>query len=190
MTPQAPARAAPAERRAATIARVAGALDGVLHEFVETRDGMPTLIVPRDGLVEVLSRLKSRASFEQATFVTAVDHLPATPRFEVVHQLWSLTHADRVRLKTRIAVDAAWVPTCTHLWPGAAFMERECYDMFGIHFEGHHNLRRLLMPEEYEHHPLRKEFPHQGIEPDRLYRAWEKGRREEFFERRAKEDSK
>jgi NADH-quinone oxidoreductase subunit C/D len=55
-------------------------------------------------------------------------------------------------------------------------MERECWDMFGIRFDGHENLRRLLMPEAYGHHPLRKEFPHQGIEPDRLYREWERER--------------
>jgi NADH:ubiquinone oxidoreductase subunit C len=55
-------------------------------------------------------------------------------------------------------------------------MERECWDMFGIQFDGHENLRRLLMPEAYGHHPLRKEFPHQGIEPDRLYREWNRER--------------
>ena len=70
------------------------------------------------------------------------------------------------------------LPTCIDLWPGAAFSERECWDMFGIRFEGHvPNLERLLMPEPYEHFPLRKDFPHQGIEPDRLYREWDRARR-------------
>ena len=72
------------------------------------------------------------------------------------------------------------MPTCTDLFPGAAFMERECYDMFGVRFEGHAHLRRLLMPEAYGHHPLRKDFPHQGIEPDRLYREWDRERRAEW----------
>ena len=80
-------------------------------------------------------------------------------------------------MRTRLAEDDARVPTCTDLWPGAGYAERECYDMFGIEFDGNPDLRRLLMPEGYEHHPLRKDFPHQGIEPDRLYRAWDRERR-------------
>jgi NADH-quinone oxidoreductase subunit C len=173
-----------------TLARVAGALDDIVHKVVDARDGMPTISVERDDLTTALERLKSRAGFEQMTFVTGVDHMPAEPRFEVVHQLWSLANRDRVRVKTRVRADDAWVPTCVHMWPGASFMERECFDMFGIRFEGHPDLRRLLMPEEYEHHPLRKDFPHHGIEPDKLYRAWERERREEFFRRSAQEGSK
>lgn len=174
----------------ATAARVAAALEGLKVRVVEAKDGMHTLVVERSDLAEVLARLQSRAQFEQVTFITGVDHLPAQPRFEVVHQLWSLIHRDRVRLKTFVTLEDPVVPTATHLWPGAAFMERECFDMFGIRFDGHENLRRLLMPEDYEHHPLRKEFPHHGIEPDKLYRAWEKERREEFFERRGAEEAR
>jgi len=74
------------------------------------------------------------------------------------------------------------VATCTDLWPGAGFSERECYDMFGVRFEGHPDLRRLLMPEGYGHHPLRKDFPHEGIEPDRLYREWDRERRKDWRE--------
>jgi len=68
------------------------------------------------------------------------------------------------------------VPSIIDLYPGAAYAERECYDMFGIVFDGHADLKRLLMPDGYDHFPLRKDFPHQGIEPDRLYREWDAAR--------------
>ncbi len=123
------------------------------------------------GLLELLA---AQCGFETVTFITAIDRGSAPGRFEVAWQLRSLQHGDRVRVTTR--VDDA-VPTVTDLWPGAAYMERECYDMFGIDFEGHEGLERLLMPAGYGHHPLRKDVPHRGIEPDRLYREWERDRR-------------
>jgi NADH-quinone oxidoreductase subunit C len=98
----------------------------------------------------------------------------------VVWQFRSYAHSDRVRLTCRVAGSDAWVPSCCDLWPGANFSEREAWDMFGVRFEGHPDLRRLLMPDGYEHHPLRKDFPHQGIEPDRLYRQWDRERRERW----------
>ena len=159
-----------------TLERLRLALEGLSFELSTPRDRMPTLEVGRDVLRPVLERLKQRAGFEAPTFVTGVDRHPAEPRFEVVHQLFSNAHRDRVRVRTRVAASDARVPTCIDLWPGAAFMERECFDMFGIVFEGHANLRRLLMPDEYGHHPLRKDFPHKGIEPDRLYREWDRAR--------------
>ena len=73
-------------------------------------------------------------------------------------------------------------PTCTDLWPGAAYFERECFDLLGVRFTGHAHLKRLLMPEGYDHHPLRKDFPHQGIQPDRLYREWDRERRAAYAE--------
>ncbi|MCZ6598199.1 MAG: NADH-quinone oxidoreductase subunit C [Planctomycetota bacterium] len=147
---------------------------------MEPRDGMPCIELDRSALREALERLRDRAGFESMTFVTAIDRMPAEPRFEVCHQLWSLSHSDRVRVKTRVPEHDPSVPSCVDLWPGAAFMERECFDMFGVRFDGHPGLKRLLMPEEYGHHPLRKDFPHQGIEPDRLYREWDRERRREW----------
>jgi NADH-quinone oxidoreductase subunit C len=125
----------------------------------------------------VLERLRQRAGFEANTLVTGVDLYPSEPRFEVVYQFLSFAHNDRVRVRVLVTEEDAHVPTCTDLWPGASFSERECWDMFGIRFDGHPDLRRLLMPEAYGHHPLRKDFPHQGIEPDRLYREWDRERR-------------
>lgn len=160
----------------ATKERVDAALAGIEHRWLAPRDGLPALALARADLARALPALQASAGFEAATFVTAVDRLPRTPRFELVHQLFSLAHNDRVRLHTALA-EGESAPSCVGLWPGAAFMERECYDMFGIRFDGHVGLRRLLMPEDYEHHPLRKDFPHQGIEPDRLYREWDRKRR-------------
>jgi NADH-quinone oxidoreductase subunit C len=105
--------------------------------------------------------------------VTAVDRFPAEPRFEVLWQLHSVANDERVRLRARVNGADPKVPTIVDLYPGAAFSERECFDMFGVVFEGHRGLKRLLMPEGYDHFPLRKDFPHQGIEPDRLYREWD-----------------
>lgn len=166
----------------ATVGRVEAALEGIEVGFEEARDGMTCVAVARERVHQVLERLRDRAGFETNTLVTAVDHLPAEPRFEVVWQLLSVEHADRVRVRVRVGQEEASVPTCTDLWPGASFSERECFDMFGIRFEGHPDLRRLLMPEDYEHYPLRRDFPHQGIEPRKLYDRWDRERRKAFEE--------
>ena len=167
-----------------TLARIAKSLEGVEHTTPTPRDGMPCIAVERAALREALVRLRDGAGFAGITLLTAIDHQPSEPRFEVVHQLMSLEHGDRVRVRTAVPEGddpaAATCPTCVDLWAGAAFMEREVYDMFGIVFEGHEGLKRLLMPDGYGHHPLRKDFPHQGIEPDRLYRQWDEARRAEL----------
>lgn len=159
------------------LGRILGILAGVPVQAALAPDAMPTFVIGREHLSRAFELLRYEAGFETATFVTAVDHHPATPRFEVCWQFLSLSYNERVRMVTRLEADDAVVPTSTHLWPGNAFAERECYDMFGIRFEGHENLRRLLMPEAYGHYPLRKDFPHHGIEPDRLYREWDARRR-------------
>jgi NADH-quinone oxidoreductase subunit C len=159
--------------------RVAAALQGLDCGILDTRDGMLTLTTPLATVRAVLERLHNRAGFEQNTLVTAVDRFPEEPRFTVVWQFLSYGHNDRVRVETRIG-ESTNVPTCTDLWPGANFSERECFDMFGIRFDGHPDLRRLLMPQGYTHFPLRKDFPHAGIEPDRLYREWDAKRRAEW----------
>jgi NADH:ubiquinone oxidoreductase subunit C len=167
--------------------RVAAGLSGLDHQELEARDGMLTLRVPVAAAREALLALRDRCGFELCTIVTAVDHdeapRPAEARFEVVWQLQSVAHGDRVRVKAWLAGTEPGAadfsaPSIADLWAGAAYFERECFDMFGIGFEGHEGLRRLLMPEAYEHYPLRKEFPHGGIEPDRLYKAWDRARRQ------------
>lgn len=169
-----------------TLARIKSALEGKEFHELETRDGIATLRVSMDNAAEVLQALRDSAGFEVSTFVTAVDHseasYPVDGRFDLLWQFQSIQHKDRVRVHAwvpgeEVGDETLCAPTITHLWPGAAYSERECYDMFGIRFEGHDNLRRILMPDAYEHHPLRKEFPHGGIEPDKLYKAWDRARR-------------
>ena len=156
--------------------RVSAACADLELRAVETRDGMPCFEVGVAAVADFMTRLAERCGFETVIFVTAIDHAPRTPRFEVNYQLLSIEHGDRVRVVVPLDEADASVPSITGLWVGASFFERECYDMFGITFEGHPDLRRLLMPDAYEHYPLRKDFPHQGIEPDRLYREWERAR--------------
>ena len=158
-----------------TLDRVGAALSGSEYQVASAMDGSACIEVPPGDLAGVMLKLKRDCAFEMSTFVTAIDRTPADPRFEVNYGLLSVTHGDRLRVRTRVG-ESQSLPTVTTLWPGAGFSERECYDMFGITFDGHPDPRRLLMPEEYGHHPLRKDFPHQGIEPDRLYREWERSR--------------
>lgn len=157
--------------------RLRAGLEGLSFRELETRDGMPTLEFERDALLGAMQGLRDRCAFELNTLVTAVDHFPLEPRFRLVWQFFSVRHKDRVRIQCRIDGQDPWVPSITHLWPGTSFSEREVWDLFGVRFEGHPDLRRLMMPEAYDHHPLRKDFPHQGIEPDRLYREWDRARR-------------
>lgn len=161
-------------------ARIAGVLEGLPHRWVVCRDGMPTVEVESAHVHEALRRLRDDAKFETNTLVTALDRFPAEPRYTVVWQLLSLRHNERVRVYCPVRNEELSVPSSVDLWPGASFSERECYDMFGIRFDGHPDLRRLMMPEGYDHFPLRKDFPHQGIQPDRLYREWDRERRAEW----------
>ena len=157
--------------------RVQSALAGLPFESARSREGMLVVTLAPGDVHEAVRRLQQAAGFDTNTFVTAVDRFPAEPRFELGWQFLASAHADRVRLHARVAGEDPRVATITDLFPGAAFSERECFDMFGIRFDGHLGLKRLLMPEGYDHHPLRKDFPHHGIEPDRLYREWDLERR-------------
>ena len=164
-----------------TSERVLQALAGLEPQALACNDAIPTFAVARERVRKAMEQLRRAAGFDQNTFVTAVDHYPDEPRFEVVWQWRSYVHGDRVRLSCRVPGQDAWVPTCTDLWPGADWSEREAWDLLGVRFEGHPDLRRLLMPDGYGHHPLRKDFPHRGIEPDRLYRQWDRERRERWL---------
>ncbi len=97
--------------------------------------------------------------FEFLSSLHGCDYLPDEPRLGVHYELLSMTRAERLRVKTRVGVDEAHVPTVTDLWPGANFQEREVWDMFGIEFGDHPDHRRILMPEDYEGHPQRRDFP-------------------------------
>jgi NADH-quinone oxidoreductase subunit C len=94
--------------------------------------------------------------------VTCVDWTPSDPRFEVIYHLFSTVTKKRVRLKVRLSGDDARIDSLTPIWPGADFFEREVFDLFGVRFQGHPNLKRIMMPEDWEGHPLRKDYPVEG----------------------------
>jgi len=134
--------------------------------------GDHTAIVAREGIIEALtfSRDESDLRFNVLMDLTAVDYLKLPgredgPRFDVVYHLYSIPHNHRLRLKVPVEQDDAVVPTATSLWPIANWFEREVWDMFGIRFAGHPDLRRLLMYEEFEGHPLRKDYPIERRQP-------------------------
>ena len=106
--------------------------------------------------------LKEQRQFTRLAAVTCIDRYPLEPRFEVVYLLHSIPNNERLRLKVAAPSTAATVPSVCGVWSGANWYEREVYDMFGVRFEGHPDLRRILMPEYWEGHPLRKDFPVHG----------------------------
>ena len=131
---------------------------------------VPTLYVPADRLVETCRALRDTPSlrFNVLVEVTAADYVPRDPRFEVVYHLLSIPNRRRLRLKVRAAERAA-VPTVQGVWPSAGWLEREVWDMFGVVFDGHPDLRRLLMPDDWEGHPQRKDYPVQIRKPAQTY---------------------
>lgn len=127
------------------------------------RDEM-TIYVDRSSIRDacVLLRDDPGCPFNFLSDVTCVDWYPQEPRFEVVYHLLSIPKKERVRLKVRLNSGSPAVESVTPLWPAANFFEREVYDLFGVRFNGHPYLRRLLMPEDWEGHPLRKDYPVEG----------------------------
>ena len=135
---------------------------------LETHDfrGDHTGVLARESIIDALRLCRDDEALHFGLLVdlTAVDclRLPGRedgPRFDVVYHLYSIEHNHRLRLKVRVEEDDARVPTASGLWPIANWLEREVWDMFGIRFDGHPDLRRLLMYEEFVGHPLRKDYP-------------------------------
>jgi len=126
----------------------------------------PAVNVPAEDLVAVLHYLRDEKGFDHLADLTGIDNgLEASPRFTVVYHVFSTRDHGWVRIAADCPDNAApAVPSAVSLWPGANWHERECFDMFGIRFEGHPDLRRILMWDGYPHHPLRKDFPLAGIE--------------------------
>ena len=130
-------------------------------EIVPSID-MPAISVDRDHLIDVARVLRDDPAL-QFTFladITAVDVLPAEPRYEVVYHLASIGSAPkRLRVKVRVPGADARVPTVVSVFPAAGWPEREVFDLFGVTFEGHPDLRRILLPDDWTGHPLRKDAP-------------------------------
>jgi len=135
------------------------AVPGASYEVGYSVD-MPTIYVPADKLVATCGALRDLPplQFNVLVEVTAADYLPRDPRFEVVYHLLSVPKKQRLRVKVRVGVNGT-VPTVQSVWRGAGWPEREVWDMFGIVFDNHGDLRRLLMPEDWEGHPARKDYP-------------------------------
>ncbi len=118
------------------------------------------LIVPAEQIVEVCRMLRDEFGFDMLSDETAVDYWPEeNPRFHVVYQLYSIAHNLRLCLRVPVLGRSPSVPTIEGIYPNANWHEREIWDMFGIHFAGHSDLRRILMPHDWVGHPLRKDYP-------------------------------
>ena len=118
-----------------------------------------TLYVPADRLVEVCTFLRDGLSFGMLSWVGGVDLLPREPRFEVAYHLLSITHNVRFMLKVQVTESHPHVPTVCGVWPTANWHERETFDFYGIRFDGHPDLTRILLPDDWEGWPLRKDAP-------------------------------
>jgi len=127
------------------------------------RDEM-TIYVERSAIREASALLRDDANcpFNLLSDVTAVDWYPAEPRFEVIYHLFSIRNKERVRLKVKLNGDMTAVDSVTSVWPAANYFEREVFDLFGVRFNGHPYLRRIMMPENWEGYPLRKDYPVEG----------------------------
>ena len=146
-------------------------------EPVQSADGMPTIAVAREQLVDTCRALRDTSELRFAFLVDLfpVDYLPREPRFEIVYLMASLGMSGfgdtprRLRVKVRLPGHDAVAPSVSSVWPAANWSEREAYDLFGIHFSDHPDLRRILMPDDWEGYPLRKDYPVQIKLPVKTY---------------------
>lgn len=135
----------------------ASALDGGSHERGET-----LLWVKPEKIVAVCQYLKHEWGYVRVSGVTCIDRHPLEPRFEVLYLLHSIERNERLKLKVALPGASPEVDSVTGVWAGADWYEREVFDLFGVRFAGHPDLRRIMMPEGWEGHPLRKDFPVHG----------------------------
>jgi NADH-quinone oxidoreductase subunit C len=138
---------------------------GVLETSLPQGDAVA--VVRPEQLAQVMTFLRDdcRLLFNVLVDITAVDHMARDPRFDVVYHLLSIAFNRRIRIKVRVGEDQSTVDTVSHLWSSANWLEREVWDMFGIRFKGHPDLRRILLYDEFEGHPLRKDYPIRKRQP-------------------------
>jgi NADH-quinone oxidoreductase subunit C len=148
------------------LAMVRAAFADAVEEISDLR-GEATVTIRRESLGSVMASLKqdSRFQFELLADITAVDYASRKPRFEVVYHLLSLAKNLRLRVKVRVDGKDPMVDSLTALWGSANWLEREVWDMFGIRFAGHPDLKRILLYEGFEGHPLRKDYPMRKRQP-------------------------
>jgi NADH-quinone oxidoreductase subunit C len=149
-----------------TIALIQEKFPRAIVETVEFH-GEQTLVLHAEQLVAVCTYLQKNLQYDFLSDVTAVDWLERVPRFDIVYHIQSLPHRSQLRLKVRVGQlreEHPSVPTVTSIWPAANWYEREVYDLFGINFTGHPDMRRILMPMDWTTHPLRKDYPLAGFD--------------------------
>lgn len=146
--------------------------DQVLH--TQDNRGQWLVELEREALLPVVDFLKGESGFgfSYCVDVTGLDHYGEEPRFRALYVLRSMERNEDVVLKVRVPEEDPWAPSVTPAYPGANTLEREAYDMFGIEFRGHPDLRRILMPDMFEDFPLRKDFPMEGRMTDREWAEW------------------
>jgi NADH-quinone oxidoreductase subunit C len=149
------------------VGRVLGLLPGATAVPPESVRGDAVVVLDRGLLLEGLKTLRDHPEtrFEMLTDLTVVDYLGRVPRFEVIYQLYSLTWNHRLRVRVPVPEDDPAVASAVSVWRAANWAEREAYDLFGIRFAGHPDLRRILMYPEFTAHPLRKDYPVARREP-------------------------
>ncbi len=132
-------------------------------EVLEFR-GEITVVVPKDQLFNAAQYLATEPAlrFSLLSDITTVDNFPLEPRFDINYHLVSIDRRDRIRLKVRLAGKDPAIASVVAIWPTANWHERENFDLFGIRFEGHPDLKRILMPDDWEGYPLRKDYPTEG----------------------------
>lgn len=128
-------------------------------------NGTPQLVIKKEDVVNVSKILKTDENFRFDMLIDefGVDKFTKVNRFEVIVNLWSEKFKDRIFLKIKLDTENPEMPSLTEVWKAANYNERETFDMFGINFKGHPDLRRIYMPENFDYHPLRKDFPLTGI---------------------------
>jgi len=142
---------------AALLAWNAGAVQGGKFDRNEL-----SIYIAREFIRDTCEKLKAQGLVNFLSDLTCADYYPRAPRFELAYHLLSHQRKERVRLKVELEGDDASVESITSVWPSANFFERELFDLFGVHFLGHPNLKRIMMPEDWEGHPLRRDYPVEG----------------------------
>jgi len=151
---------------AATVEKVREKFPQAVIETIEFR-GEQTIVLTTEQLVAVCAYLQKNLQYTFLSTITAVDWDERVPRYDVVYHLLSIPNRSELRLKVRVGErreEHPSVPTVTGVWPGANWYEREVFDMFGITFAGHPDLRRIIMPNDWTTHPLRKDYPLTGFD--------------------------
>lgn len=122
-----------------------------------------SVYVVRENIRDAVAHLKDRGLTDFLSDLTCADYYPREPRFEMAYHLLSIARKERVRLKVKLSGADPVIESITPVWPAANFFEREVFDLFGVRFLGHPYLRRIMMPEDWEGHPLRKDYPVEGF---------------------------